>query len=96
MADAIQRWHIYFDGRVQGVGFRFTAQIFASELGLTGWVRNLNDDRVEMEAQGPADSLQTLINRLKSKPPILITSCDITEIPLKEGEKRFSVLHTFW
>ena len=91
----MKRWHIYFDGRVQGVGFRFTAQIFGANLGLTGWVRNRDDGRVEMEAQGDAENLQKLVDRLKSTPPILITDCDITEIPLKDGEKKLSVLPSF-
>ena len=47
---------------------------------------------VEMEAQGDAENLQKLVDRLKSTPPILITDCDITEVPLKEGEKKLSVL----
>ena len=91
----MKRWHIYFDGRVQGVGFRFTAQIFAAGLGITGWIRNRDDGRVEMEAQGSADSLQKLVDRLRSTPPILITDCDIDEVPLKEGEKKLSVLPSF-
>ena len=46
------RQHIYFSGRVQAVGFRFRAQMNATQLGLTGWVRNLFDGRVEAEVQG--------------------------------------------
>lgn len=46
------RKHIYFSGRVQGVGFRYQAAYYARSLGLTGWVRNLSDGRVEMEIQG--------------------------------------------
>ena len=41
------RRHIYFSGRVQEVGFRFTACLLARRLGLTGWVKNLWDGRVE-------------------------------------------------
>ena len=95
MCENITRWHIIFDGRVQGVGFRFTAQIYAAGLGLTGWVRNMYDGRVEMEIQGSPDDLSSLVSRLKSTPPIHITDCDIREIPIKEGEKKLSVLHTF-
>ena len=95
MAENTERWHIFFDGHVQGVGFRFAAQIFAAGLGLTGWGRNKEDGRVEMEAQGSAADLQKLVDRLKSRPPILITECDIRKIPLKDGEKKFSVLSSF-
>ena len=46
------RKHIYFSGRVQGVGFRYRSYYIAQSLGLTGWVTNLWDGRVEMEVQG--------------------------------------------
>ena len=45
------RMHYYFSGRVQEVGFRYTAFAISSKLGLTGWVLNLPDGRVEMEVQ---------------------------------------------
>ncbi len=46
--------HIIFSGRVQGVGFRFTAQRIAGRYGLRGFVRNLPNGTVEMFAQGDA------------------------------------------
>ena len=87
----IIRWHIYFSGGVQGVGFRYTACLDARELGLTGWVRNLKDGRVEMEAQGPEKDLQDLLRQLRNTPPIRIDDYSIQEIPLKEQEKKFSI-----
>ena len=51
------RKHILVSGRVQGVGFRYRTYYLAQNLGLTGWVQNLDDGRVEMELQGDeADS----------------------------------------
>ena len=91
MEDSIARWHIYFSGDVQGVGFRFTSQHFAQKLGLTGWVRNLYDDRVEMEVQGPVSRLQLLLTQLQSNPPIRIDKYDIEEIPVNPKDKRFSI-----
>ena len=44
--------HIYYSGTVQGIGFRYTVERLTSELGICGWVRNLPDGRVEMEAEG--------------------------------------------
>ncbi len=53
--------HVIFSGRVQGVGFRFTAHNIASRYGLVGWVRNLSDGTVEMVAQGNVDDVSDCI-----------------------------------
>ena len=55
------RKHFYFSGRVQGVGFRYQSAYYARRLGLTGWVRNLSDGRVEMEVQGKEALITQLI-----------------------------------
>ena len=54
------RKHIVFYGRVQGVGFRYTAKYLAQSMELTGWVQNEWDGTVTMEVQGR----ETLINKL--------------------------------
>ena len=46
------RKHIVFHGRVQGVGFRYTAKYLANSLNLVGWVQNEWDGTVTMEVQG--------------------------------------------
>ena len=46
------RKRITFHGRVQGVGFRYTARLAAGSLGLTGWAKNEYDGTVTMEVQG--------------------------------------------
>ena len=57
---------ILFSGRVQGVGFRFTAQRFAVDLGLTGWVQNWPTGDVQLHAEGDADRIKELVERLKT------------------------------
>lgn len=85
------RWHIFFSGRVQRVGFRYTASRLAKELSVTGWVANLPDDRVEMEVQGPVGQLRKLIIQLKAQPYISIEHMDIMEIDVKPYEHKFEV-----
>jgi acylphosphatase len=61
-----RRW--YISGRVQGVGYRYFAQRAAAELGLTGYVRNLDDGRVEVYAVGPSKKLDQLAGSLHRGP----------------------------
>ena len=55
--EGIVRRHLIFSGDVQGVGFRYHANYISQRLGVTGWVKNLYDGRVEMEAQGSEETL---------------------------------------
>jgi acylphosphatase len=55
-------------GRVQGVGFRYFVEKNAVRLGVTGWVRNLDDGRVEVQAQGTAEQLAALEGVLRQGP----------------------------
>lgn len=59
--------NIFYSGIVQGVGFRFTAERFASNLGLTGWVRNLPDGRVEIMAEGRKEVILKLMKDLEAR-----------------------------
>jgi len=52
-----QRLHVFYAGRVQGVGFRFTAKMLARGFEVTGVVRNLPDGRVEMVTEGERTEL---------------------------------------
>jgi acylphosphatase len=55
-------------GRVQGVGFRYFTQAAANREGLHGWVRNLPDGRVEVEAEGDADAVERFERALRQGP----------------------------
>lgn len=89
MADIRKR--IVFHGRVQGVGFRYTARLAAENLGLTGWVKNDWDGTVLMEVQGREMLVNKLLVRLNTDRFIRVEWMDTKDIPVEEGEKRFIV-----
>ncbi|MHC4482519.1 MAG: acylphosphatase [Planctomycetota bacterium] len=72
--------HIIFTGRVQGVGFRFTALDIANRYRLTGWVRNQPDGTVEMIAQGPPDDISDCIQDIQESFGGYIRETKIEEI----------------
>ena len=61
---AKERRRILYSGRVQGVGFRFTARRLASRFAVEGFVRNLDDGRVELVAEGPAEEVLGLLDEV--------------------------------
>lgn len=74
--------HLLISGLVQGVGFRAFVRNNARKLGLTGWVRNLPDHRVEVLAQGDEHSLKKLIE-VCSKGAFL---SEVKSVAVKWGE----------
>lgn len=60
--------HAVISGEVQGVGFRYFVQNRASDLNLTGWVRNLYSGEVEVLAEGPRSQLDILLAELRNGP----------------------------
>jgi len=63
------RVHLYISGRVQGVFFRDSAQQTAQSAGVTGFVKNLRDSRVEVVAEGEDEAIQKLVQWCHSGPP---------------------------
>ena len=64
-----ERWRLIVEGRVQGVGYRAACCRHAKTLGLGGWVRNLPDGRVEVQAEGEPQALQSLRSWCENGPP---------------------------
>ena len=73
--------HIIFNGRVQGVGFRFTTHRMAERHGLTGFVRNLPDGTVEMLAQGPAKDIDACLANIREYFGSYLRDTHINNIP---------------
>lgn len=65
MNPAQKRMQIFFSGTVQGVGFRFTAERLARRFPLTGFVRNLDDGRVEVVAEGDEAKLTEFLTAIR-------------------------------
>jgi len=59
---ARKRAHVYVTGRVQGVFFRATTRDRAQELGVDGWVMNLDDGRVEAVFEGNPDAVDAMVD----------------------------------
>ena len=78
------RKHIFFYGRVQGVGFRYYSVNKARQLGLTGWVRNLYDGSVEMEVQGPERFIDELIIFLQNRRFVEIDDIKAKTVPIQD------------
>lgn len=55
------QYRIIVNGRVQGVGFRYFVQMEADKRKLAGWVKNRDDGRVEILAEGPENALQSFV-----------------------------------
>ncbi|MEO1772742.1 acylphosphatase [Candidatus Enterococcus ferrettii] len=62
------KMHINVTGRVQGVGFRYTTQLLAQEIGITGTVKNEDNGSVTIEAIGSTEQVDTFLEKIKQPP----------------------------
>ena len=77
------RKRMVFHGRVQGVGFRYTAKHLAQSIGLTGWVKNEYDGTVLMEVQGREPMIFKLMEGITRNMFIDISWIDSEDIPVR-------------
>lgn len=89
----MERLKINFKGRVQGVGFRFHSLRIATDLNLTGSVKNLYDGSVEVYVQGRTESIEAFIRELDNQKFVRIESKDISKMDLKQNENSFEILY---
>jgi acylphosphatase len=83
---------IHFEGRVQGVGFRYQTKQIAMGFEVTGWVRNLPDGRVEMEVMGPEEEVEAFLTAIEdSDLNGLIRGKEVADIPPVAGLRGFEI-----
>jgi len=88
------RAHVFISGRVQGVSFRWYTQRKAQELGLTGWVRNLWDGRVEAIFEGPEEAVRQAVAWCRhGDPPARVEN---TEVKYQEPTGEFRHFRITW
>lgn len=88
-----RRVHLLISGRVQGVGYRAAVRRWAEAGGLSGWVRNLADGRVEVMAEGDGMAVEALIQRCRQGPPLArVADCRLTEAEPEGDLAEFRIL----
>jgi len=88
------RAHVFISGRVQGVSFRWYTQRMAQRLGLTGWVRNLWDGRVEAIFEGPEALVKEAVAWCHhGEPPARV---DNVQVNYREASNEFTNFRITW
>jgi acylphosphatase len=85
------RAHVLISGRVQGVGYRYATVDTASQLKLTGWVRNLPDSRVEAVFEGTREVVEEMVRWCHIGPPAAVVQNVVVEYEKPEGLRGFEV-----
>ena len=83
---------IVVSGKVQGVGYRYFAQMKAVQFGITGWVKNRSDGAVEMVTTGTKENLDLFIEEIsRGNPFSTVDQIEINEISIAEKYQSFTI-----
>ena len=86
------RLHITITGVVQGVGYRFFTRRLANRMGIKGFVRNMPDGTVEVEAEADREQVESFLKELRKGPPAAeVTDIDTEELSDSGGFRGFEV-----
>ena len=89
------RAHVLLAGQVQGVGFRYATADEAERLGLTGWVRNLDNGQVEAVFEGEAAAVDAMLEWCQAGPPgSWVRDVKVRRDEPPEGFRRFEIRRT--
>ncbi len=89
MADSVYRVHVWFSGRVQGVGFRYTTTQLARGYDVTGQVRNLNDGRVHLHVEGEEAEVRAFVLAIQEQMSGFIKDTE-ESVETPEGAREYS------
>ena len=84
---------VYFCGRVQGVGFRYTTRNIALGYDVQGYVRNLPDGRVELVMEGPDQEMEKVVTEIRRRMNGYIRTCECNVTPATGEFDQFSIRH---
>lgn len=88
-----ERRHVYYSGRVQGVGFRYTVRQIAAQHTVSGYVQNLPDGRVELVVEGPVDELNEFMTEIAARMDDHIRNVSIDRRPSTDEFDGFEIRH---
>jgi acylphosphatase len=83
---------VHYSGRVQGVGFRATAEDIARDYPVTGWVKNLPDGRVELLVEGPEAAVKKFLQAVRGRWEKNIEKEQVEERPASGKFTKFEVV----
>ncbi|HSH09784.1 MAG TPA: acylphosphatase [Oceanipulchritudo sp.] len=82
---------VFFNGRVQGVGFRYHTLQIAKEFEVSGYVRNLDDGRVQVEAEGEEAEVRAFVAEVQDRLSVFIRKTALTEVRRAPHYKGFTI-----
>lgn len=84
---------VIFEGRVQGVGFRYAVKDLSRGFDVCGWVRNLPDGSVELQAMGEAEEVDSFIREIAEESSLArhVKNRTVESIPLLENCRGFRI-----
>ena len=92
-APLYSRRTIHFAGRVQGVGFRYTARSIALQHDVSGYVRNLSDGRVELVLEGVDAEIDRVVEEILRKMSAFVRGVTTQAAPASGEFDQFSIRH---